>query len=175
MAEGWDWLRVLSEPCPQCGLDPSSATPEDLPVALRAEAGRWEELLTAAADTAVRRRPGDGSWSALEYGCHVRDVLSVMTERIARTLVEHEPEYGWWDHEAAVGDEHYAEQDPVAVAGDLAANAAWMAGTLSLVEGDEWGRRGTRRGSEPFTVAGLGRFSLHEMAHHLGDAEARLG
>jgi hypothetical protein len=97
-----------------------------------------------------------------------------MTERVARTLVEDGPDYGWWDHEAAAVDEHYNDQDPVAVAGDLAANAEWLAGTLALVEGGEWDRPGTRRGSDPFTVAGLGRFTLHELAHHRADAEGRL-
>jgi hypothetical protein len=97
-----------------------------------------------------------------------------MTERVARTLVEDDPEYGWWDHEAAVTDEHYNEQDPTAVAGDLAANAQWLAGTLALVEGAEWDRTGTRRGTEPFTVAGLGRFTLHELSHHRWDAERLL-
>lgn len=175
MAEAGDGMRVLTEPCPYCGVDVAAVAPGDLPDALREEAGRWESLLVAADDTAVRRRPEDGTWSALEYGGHVRDVLSVMTERVARTLVEDDPEYGWWDHEASAVDEHYNDQDPVAVAGDLAANAAWMAGTLALVEGDEWDRRGTRRGAERFTVAGLGRFTLHELAHHRFDAEGRLG
>lgn len=175
MAEGWDWMRVLHEPCPRCGYDAAGTAPERLPDAVRQEAARWETLLTSADEDALRARPDDGTWTALEYGCHCRDLLSVMTERVARTLVEDGPEYGWWDHEAAAVDEHYNEQDPTGVAGDLGANAEWLAGTLTLVEGAEWERRGTRRGSEPFTVAGLGRFTLHELAHHRWDAEQRLG
>lgn len=42
------------------------------------------------------------------------------------------------------------------------------------VEGDEWDRRGTRRGAEPLTVAGLARFTRHELVHHRQDAESRL-
>ena len=174
MAEGWDWMRVLEEPCPHCGFDALAVAPDDLAAALREQAGAWETLLASSDDSGLRARPADGTWTALEYGCHVRDLLSVMTERVARTLVEDVHEYGWWDHEASAVDEHYNEQDPVAVAGDLGANAEWMAGTLALVEGAEWDRPGTRRGADPFTVAGLGRFTLHELAHHRGDAEARL-
>ena len=174
MAEGWDWMRVLTEPCPQCGTEVSTVGLTDLPDALRAEAGHWETLLAEVPAVELQWRPDDGSWTALEYGCHCRDVLSVMTERVARTLVEDAPEYGWWDHEVAAVDEHYNDQDPVGVAGDLGANAEWMGGTLSLVGGTEWDRQGTRRGAEPFTVAGLARFTLHELAHHRHDAESRL-
>lgn len=171
MAEAMDWTRVLVEPCPHCAADVGAVAPVALPDALRAEAALWEDVLAGGDEDRLRARPEDGSWTALEYGCHCRDVLSVMTERVARTLVEVNPEYGWWDHEASVLDEHYNEQDPVGVAGDLGANAEWMAGTLALVEGDEWDRQGTRRGAEPFTVAGLARFTLHELAHHRQDAE----
>ena len=170
-----DWVEVLEKPCPFCGLAPAELAPEALPGALRGEASLWEDLLGHADDDRVRARPEDGSWSALEYGCHVRDVLAKMTERVARTLVEDEPEFGWWDHDAAAVDEHYNEQDPVAVGGDLGANAEWMAGTLALVEGAEWDRAGTRGDGARMSVAGIGRFTLHEMAHHRGDAEARLG
>jgi hypothetical protein len=174
MAEAMDWVEVLEKPCPFCGLAPAEVAPEDLPAALRAEAARWEDLLGHADEEQVRAKPEDGSWSALEYGCHVRDVLAKMTERVARTLVEDEPELGWWDHDAAAVDEHYNEQDPVAAGGDLGANAEWMAGTLALVQGDEWDRSGTRGDGARMSVAGIGRFTLHELAHHRGDAEARL-
>lgn len=174
MAEAMDWTEVLAAPCPFCGAAPAEVAPEDLPDALRGEASAWEAVLSGAADDRVRTRPEDGSWTALEYGCHVRDVLAKMTERVARTLVEDEPEFGWWDHDAAAVDEHYNEQDPVAVAGDLAANAEWLAGTLALVQGDEWDRSGARGDGARMSVAGIGRFTLHELVHHRGDAESRL-
>ena len=174
MAEAMDWTKVLEEPCPFCGTAPAEVASEALPDALRQEASRWETLLVNADDVAVRARPEDGSWTALEYGCHCRDLLSVMTERVARVLVEDEPDFGWWDHDAAAVDEHYNEQDPTAVAGDLAANAQWLAGTLSMVDGDEWDRAGTRGDGAHLSVTGIGRFTLHELAHHLWDAETRL-
>ncbi len=174
MPEAMDWMEVLAAPCPHCGADVAALDPAALPDELRAEGHRWEDLLGAADPDRVRVRPADDSWTALEYACHVRDVFGEFTRRVTRALVEDEPEFGWWDHEAAVTDEHYNEQDPVAVGGDLMVNAEWLAGTLALVEGDEWDRAGTRRTSERMTVAGLGRFALHESAHHRADAVARL-
>jgi len=175
MAEAMDWMEVLESPCPFCGTAAGEVAPEDLPAALREESAAWEVVLAGTDDGLLRARPDDGSWTALEYGCHCRDLLSVMTERAARLLVEDEPDFGWWDHEAAAVDEHYNEQDPTAVAGDLAANAEWLAGTLSMVEGDEWDRAGTRGDGARLSVAGIGRFTLHELAHHRWDARTRLG
>jgi hypothetical protein len=175
MAEAMDWTQVLDAPCPFCQAAPADVAPEALPAALREEAARWEVLLAGADEERLRARPEDGTWTPLEYGCHCRDVLAVMTERVARVLVEDEPDLGWWDHDAAVVEEHYNEQDPVAAAGDLAANAEWLAGTLSMVEGDEWDRAGTRGDGARLSVAGIGRFTLHELAHHRWDAEVRLG
>ena len=91
MAEGWDWMRVLTEPCPHCGFDASAVAPDDLAAALREQAAAWEILLASSDDARLRVRPADGTWTALEYGCHVRDLFSVMTERVARTLVEDGP------------------------------------------------------------------------------------
>ena len=116
MAEAMDWTEVLEAPCPFCGAAPAEVAPEALPDALRE---RGVPLGDPAGER--RRRGGSGPgprtarWTALEYGCHCRDVLSVMTERVARVLVEDEPDFGWWDHDAAAVDEHYNEQDPVAV------------------------------------------------------------
>jgi len=174
MAEAMDWTEVLEAPCPFCGTAPGEVDPGELPAALQEQAAAWEVVLAGTDDDRLRARPDDGTWTALEYGCHCRDVLAVMTERVARVLVEDDPDFGWWDHDAAAVDEHYNEQDPVAVAGDLAANAAWLAGTLTMVEGDEWERAGTRGDGARLSVAGIGRFTLHELAHHRWDAEARL-
>jgi hypothetical protein len=97
-----------------------------------------------------------------------------MSERVTRMLAEDDPDLPFWDHEAAVADEHVNEQDPVAVAGDLGANAVWLAGVLDLVEGDEWDRPGTKDDGSRLTVAIVARATLHELAHHRWDAETRL-
>jgi DinB superfamily len=174
MAEGWDWVRVQEEPCPFCGFDPEEVPHSGLADAVREEARRWEDLLASTPEGLLRAHPVEGTWSALEYGCHVRDVFSVLGDRIVLTLQVDDPDYGWWDHEASVVDEHYNEQDPVAVAGDLGANAERLAEILAGVHEEAWGRAGRRRDSEPFTVAGLGRFALHEATHHRQDADERL-
>ena len=168
-----DWVTVVAgERCGQCGLMASTLGTEELGGLFAGEGKAWARLLTGTDSAVLRRRRTPEVWSALEYGAHARDVLVVFTDRIGLTLSRDEPTFGWWDHEAAVVDERYNEQDPAAVAAAVEAAAVAMGATLAAVEGPAWTRTGTRRDGETFTVAGLARFALHEVHHHRIDAEA---
>jgi hypothetical protein len=166
-----DWTVVQQQRCAECGLDASIVPVRQLPDAIRSVARRWRLFLATTSVDALRHRPRPDHWSALEYAAHSRDVLAVFTERVELALVADNPQFGWWDHEAAVVDERYNEQDPVAVAAVLETNADLFATVLAAVPDDGWGRHGVRRSGEQFTVAGLARFALHEAHHHLQDAE----
>lgn len=173
--EGWDWTRVQSEACPQCGFDPARHPLDGLGDDLDDAAQGWWTVLTTTPAEQLRQRPGPTTWSALELACHVRDAVAVFDGRIARTLVEDDPDLGWWDHEAAVEDEAYAAQDPGVVADQLDADLAALAATLRAIpDGPAWDRSAERRPGEGFTVAGMGRFTLHEVVHHLADAHTAL-
>ncbi|WCO68957.1 hypothetical protein PO878_09495 [Iamia majanohamensis] len=175
MAEGWDWTRVQAEACPQCGFDPAEHPLDGLGADLRATAAGWRALLETSAPDDLRRRPEPTTWCALELACHVRDAVTVFDQRIALTLVEDDPELGWWDHEAAVDEQAYAAQDPGLVAGGVEASLGALAAAVEAIPpGAAWDRRAVRRAGEHFTVAGMARFTLHEAVHHLADAEAAL-
>ena len=113
-------------------------------------------------------------WSALEYAAHVRDVLKKFADRVERTLGEHEPVFGWWDHERAAIEEAYNAQDPEVVAGVLRDSAERLAALAERVPEWGWNRGATRRPGEHFTTEGLLRFALHEMRHHRVDAQQRI-
>ena len=134
------WPTALR--CAGCGLVNGELAARAIGAQVRDEVHPFGELLAAADDDAVRRRPAPASWSALEYGVHVRDVLTVFAERIVRTLAEHQPELGWWDHEAAIADGMANESDVSAVVDDLQRNAAKL--SEALRHGDR-GRLGARR------------------------------
>ncbi|MEZ5165513.1 MAG: pseudouridine-5'-phosphate glycosidase [Acidimicrobiales bacterium] len=179
MTEGRDWTRTQFEACPDCGADPSQLADEVLGRALLAEMAAFGRVLASADPVAVRTRPGGddaaaSSWSALEYACHVRDLLPVMEDRIRRLQDDAAAELGWWDHEAACVDERYNEQVPVLVWEAATANARSFVATVGGIGEDEWSRGATRRPGEHFTVRGMVRFVLHEVIHHRGDAERAL-
>ena len=50
----------------------------------------------------VRLRPEPDVWSAIEYACHVRDVLEVQRQRIAQCLAEDRPVYAPMDRTGRV-------------------------------------------------------------------------
>ena len=68
-------------------------------------------VLTAPADE-VSRRPSPDTWSALEYGCHVRDVFRRFDERLHLMLSETDPQFANWDQDATAVEDDYAGQDP---------------------------------------------------------------
>jgi hypothetical protein len=172
VADG-DWFRIVGEgTCHQCGLTASQVDRGDLAGAVGAECERWVVLLGEHLHTAdLRYRPEATTWSALEYAAHVRDVLGVFADRVELALTEDRPEFGRWDHEATAVAERYNDQDPELVALVLLARGRRLASLLGSVEPLQWEREGTRRGTERFTVDGLGRFALHETRHHRLDAE----
>jgi hypothetical protein len=165
-------VRWQSERCPECAFEPEKYAPGDLPAAVAGLGRRYraplERLLPGETTDILRARPLPGTWSALAYVCHVRDVLALFDGRIRRMVAEDDPDLGWWDHEAAVEADAYDAQDPVEVAKALEANAGGLAATLSGVPDGAWERTGWRAG-DVFTVLGAGRYALHEGHHHLLD------
>ncbi len=87
----------------------------------------WVAFLTGADLDHLRERVAAGRWSALEYACHSADVLGLFTEWIEKALVVEDPQFGWWDHEAAALDERYNDRDPADVVALLAGNTARIA------------------------------------------------
>ena len=164
-----DWTWVLQRPCPECGLDTRSFPREAVPGMIRANARAWQDVLTGSGPGDVRRRAAPGVWSALEYGCHVRDVLRLYDERVGLMLTVDEPHYPNWDqNETAVAD-RYGEQDPAAVAAELQTAADAIAGRFEGVSGDQWQRTGVRSDGARFTVESFARYFIHDPVHHLYD------
>jgi catechol 2,3-dioxygenase-like lactoylglutathione lyase family enzyme len=170
----WVGLVGSGQACAGCGLVAADLPARGLGAQVRDEVHALGRVLEAADDDAVRVRPAPDSWSALEYGVHVRDLLNVFAERIVRTLAEHEPELGWWDHEAAIADGMANESFVEAVVDDLGRNASKLSESLRMVTEEDWSRAATRRAGERFTVESMARFTLHEVVHHRVDAERAL-
>ena len=161
----------MTEPCPECGFDPSSVGPADASAAARGFGRRYRapltRLLPDETDEVLRRRDGD-TWSALEYAAHVRDVFGLFDRRVAVILASERPDLEVVDHDAVVASGAYDGLDPTAVADELAAAAEALAATLESVPEDGWDRVGYREGEER-TVLDIARRAVHEGNHHLLD------
>jgi hypothetical protein len=165
-----DWTWVLQRPCPECGFDTSSFAREEVPGLIRDVARRFHDLLTGPGDH--RQRPAPGKWSALEYGCHVRDVFRLYDERLDLMLTTDGPRYPNWDQDATAVDDRYAEQDPVRVAREIIEAGTAIAARFGTVRGGQWQRTGFRSDGAEFTVESFARYFVHDPVHHYHDVTA---
>jgi hypothetical protein len=135
-----NWTWVLEKPCPECGFDASTFRATDVAARTRANAAAWPAVLERPG---VRTRPSDSSWSALEYGAHVRDVFRIFAYRFSLMLEQDDPLFANWDQNVTAVEEEYGEQDPAIV--------------------------GRRSDGASFTVASFATYFAHDPAHHLWD------
>ena len=169
MVDTKNWTWVLERVCPECGFDAAAVDRTEIAPATRAVAARFDQLLDGGAE--VRRRPAPEVWSALEYGCHVRDVFTTMAGRLHLMLAEDDPTFANWDQDATAVEQRYGEQDPTDVRAALLVGAGALADAYDAVSGDQWSRRGLRSDGSAFTVESLGRYMLHAPVHHVWDVE----
>lgn len=158
--------------CDECGFD-HAAVPEDgIAAALRAVPGRFRERLDPF-PAAGRRRPAPGVWSAVEYACHVRDVVLVQRERAIRTLVEDVPSFPPMHRDERVALAGYGDEDPAAVVAGLEVAADLLARVFERAGPEALARRCVYNFPAPAerTLAWVGRHTLHEAHHHLADVD----
>lgn len=158
--------------CEACRFDYYGFARPELPDRLRSSAAEHVERLTETPAAFLRERPLPG-WSALEYGCHVRDVLLNQRQRIDRAQHEHEPVFVPMGREELAVNERYNEQDPPVVAGQLTAAADTLAGLLAALDDVGWTRAGVYSYPERELrdVDWIARHTLHELTHHLADVD----
>jgi hypothetical protein len=161
-----DWTWVLERPCPECGFAAGALDVAEIPRLVRENAASWQEVLVRPT---VRRRPRPDVWSPLEYACHVRDVFELFEQRLTLMLTEDDPQFANWDQDVTAVTERYGEQDPVAVASELAVAADSIARAFATVDGDQWDRPGRRSDGAQFTVRTFGQYFVHDPVHHLWD------
>jgi DinB superfamily len=165
-----NWTWVLERPCPDCSFDAASIDVRTTGALIRGNAAAWDRVLQG---TDVRRRPAPSVWSALEYGCHVRDVFVLFDRRLELMLAEDDPRFENWDQDATAVESDYGAQDPHEVRRDLVAAADRLATRFDGVRGPQWERPGRRSDGAVFTVESFARYLLHDPIHHLWDVTPR--
>ena len=161
-----DWTWVLSETCPDCGLDCSSVGREEVGPRLRQTA---DALAARLRDAGAAVRPAPDVWSPLEYGCHVRDVYRLFLTRLERMLSEDDPLFDNWDQDATALEDDYAAQDPSVVADELLSAVEPLAARFEGLPGDVWDRPGRRSDGARFTVTTFSQYLVHDPVHHVWD------
>ncbi len=166
-----NWTWVLDEVCPECGFDAAAVDLAKMGELVRANAAEWPPLLSSEH---ARLRPTDGQWSALEYGCHVRDVFVLFDHRLARMLTEDGPRFANWDQDVTAVEQRYDLQVPGVVGTELLAAGEACAARWEQVGDDDWQRTGDRSDGSSFTIETFARYFLHDPVHHLDDVRRGL-
>jgi DinB superfamily len=155
--------------CPSCGVDYAA-----LPIV---EATATITALPADAAAAVagldairlRVRPEPGTWSAVEYLCHLRDVAVTATVRLHRARTEDRPVLEPMLNDLRARRFRYVDADPLAVLAELRRVVGGVSDEIARISADGWTRTVTRLPGEERTVRWLVRHAAHECRHHLAD------
>jgi DNA segregation ATPase FtsK/SpoIIIE, S-DNA-T family len=143
-----------------------------VPAALRTASLTVADLLRrpALADQ-LRLRPAPATWSALEYASHLRDVFLVQRDRVVLALVVDEPTFAPMSRDERVGLARYNDDQPAAVAGELVMAADLLARLLERLDTVQLARTCIYNypGPTERDIGWVGRHTLHEAIHHLGD------
>jgi hypothetical protein len=162
--------------CEECRFEYSSEDQTTIPERLRTLSRRYGAPLTRFLPgeepaELLGRHPAEGTWSPLEYACHVRDVLEVQLGRVERALAEDRPTFEPMRREERVLELAYAEQDPTEVAAAVAANGDALAAAFEGLEPDQWQRPVVYSYPAPWerSLLWVGQHTVHELHHHLLD------
>jgi hypothetical protein len=158
-------------PCEECRYDYESLSRAEILAAIPVLAGEHSELLRGVPAGRLREHTRPASWSPLEYGCHVRDMLVVQRERVLLAQAEQTPRFASMRRDERAIEEAYNEQDPLVVADEVEAAAGALTQTMTALDEAGWARTGLYPWPAPEirTVEWIGRRTVHELAHHLFD------
>jgi S-DNA-T family DNA segregation ATPase FtsK/SpoIIIE len=158
------------ERCADCGYvyDISAGA---LPARLHSYRARFADALAGYPHAVLRARPDQRTWSALEYTCHVRDVLLVQRDRLYVALVADDPTWPPMYRDERVHLARYNEQDPATVVEQLGVAATLAAHAFTGLDADQLARRFVYHYPAPteHDVLWLGQNVVHEAEHHLHD------
>ncbi|MDN6357917.1 MAG: DinB family protein [Yaniella sp.] len=159
-----DWTFVIDQGCTECGFQPFP--PNQMGDRLRSAAERWRPVLERAGAT---QRPEEQTWSPVEYACHVRDMITVLQQRVEAMLSQRNPDLEDLEGDAEAVRRGYWRADSQTVLAELTQNAQLTADLMDTVEGQQWELPGRRSDGFEFTIATLCLYIGHEMEHHLYD------
>lgn len=127
-------------------------------------------------DIDVRARPRPEVWSPLEYGCHLRDVLQVQRERVLLARRANGASCTPMGREERAEHDGYNEQDPCAVARQLADAATLFANVLARLAADDWDRTVVYNYPETHerSLRWLAVHTVHDVQHHLLDIRRQI-
>ena len=154
-----------------CGFEWDSVPARAVPVRLVEGADLIASVLREGDPEPLTRRNDPATWSVVEYGAHVRDVLYNVRDRIVVGLVEDTPTPKAMYGAARADLGLYAEDDPTTLATELELAARLFARTIRALSPEQLARTivyGWPRDAER-TLLWVAAQAVHEVEHHAAD------
>jgi hypothetical protein len=163
------------EQCRECGFAYVLEAAPDSGPAIVQGAAALAAILTDGGES--RRRPEPRTWSPLEYGCHVRDVLLVQRERVLAARRLDCPSFDPMGRDERVEHDGYAQQEPGDVARQLTDAAELFANVIARLGPLDWERTAIYGYPErrERSLRWVAVHTEHEVRHHLLDVRHNLG
>jgi hypothetical protein len=156
--------------CAECGMSYPATDLEDAVPALRSVPADVRAVSLAVPEVHRHVRPDPGTWSVVEYACHVRDVFASFTIRLHRISTEDVPALEPMFADLRAVRFRYNDADLGSVLAEL---DVYVAGFLAEIAATtDWDRTATRRPGELRSARWLVRHGLHEARHHTNDIAA---
>jgi hypothetical protein len=155
--------------CAECGISYSSIAVDASIDVIRHVPDGVADAVLALPDRQLRARPSAGTWSALEYVCHLRDVYAVYTIRLYRTRVEDTPTLEPMFNDLRAVRFRYNQREVRPVVAELRDNVAGLLDEAARNTERTWERTARRLPSEARTARWLIRQAAHEGLHHVRD------
>jgi S-DNA-T family DNA segregation ATPase FtsK/SpoIIIE len=161
----------IASPCGECRYDYAPLGHSQIIAEVTSLAANLRQVLTSVPRWRLSERSSPATWSPVEYGCHVRDVLRFQRERVMAAQAQYRPVFESMRRDERAVEERYNAQDPLVVADDIITAASLFATQLTALDEQGWGRVGIYPwpAPQPRTVEWVARWTAHELAHHLFD------
>ena len=166
---------VAMDRCNECGYEYDLSQATSAGQAIVVGADRLGALLEDNRNE-VRRRRAAKTWSPLEYGCHLRDVLLVQRERVLLARRAERPSVVPMGRDERVDHDGYDKQDPADVARQLSDAARMFENVLARLGPSNWERTVIYNypARSERSLEWIAAHTLHEVRHHLLDVERQL-
>ncbi|MGB8407098.1 MAG: DinB family protein [Mycobacterium sp.] len=162
--------------CAECGFRYDLSTAAQAGNHIRGDVAALARLLTNTDRQALIERTISDRWSALEYGCHVRDVMLVQRERVLLARRAETPSVEPMGREERVTHDAYREQDPIDVADELTMAARLLTNVFDRLTSEDWELRLVYNWPDASerTLRWVAVHTLHDVHHHLLDVQRQL-
>lgn len=158
-------MSPVPETCDGCGFDATAYTHADLLGTLRALAPMWRTMVEGIDTSVLTARPEPGTWSAIEYAAHSRDITGAMGYLAHLALSQDHPQLAG---PAPATPEPEVPATIAAAITELDKNVARLNAKCSAIGAHDWARPITL-GPDTVDVSWLVGHAVHDATHHVRD------